>query len=71
MEWAGLFLALEIPAVLATARAAERNNLTVDYLAEGSIFPPDISAPVFLWRDAVPNVTAWRIDIAFADGGAP
>jgi len=46
-------------------------GLTIDYPLPGSIFPPDISAPMFLWRDATPGVTRWRIEIAFADGGSP
>ncbi|MGA2133713.1 MAG: tetratricopeptide repeat protein [Bryobacteraceae bacterium] len=46
-------------------------GITVDYPGEGSLFPPDITAPTFLWRD--PNETAgtWRIEIVFAEGGPP
>ncbi|MGA2185190.1 MAG: tetratricopeptide repeat protein [Bryobacteraceae bacterium] len=52
--------------------AAERPaNITVDYPAEGSIFPPDIAAPTFLWRDANPEASAWRIEVRFADGAKP
>jgi hypothetical protein len=39
----------------------------VDYPSEGSLFPPDIIAPTFQWRDAEMTATAWRIDITFAD----
>jgi tetratricopeptide (TPR) repeat protein len=48
------------PAPLAT--------ITIDYPAEGSIFPPEIIAPTFLWRDAAEAATAWLIEVAFADG---
>ena len=41
--------------------------ITVDYPAEGSVFPPEITPPTFLWRDAAANVTSWTIDIAFPD----
>ena len=41
--------------------------ITVDYPAEGSFFPPEITPPTFLWRDAAANVTSWTIDIAFSD----
>ena len=41
--------------------------ITVDYPEEGSIFPPDMAAPTFLWRDATEEATAWQIDIVFAD----
>ena len=44
--------------------AGER--ITVDYPAEQSIFPPDITAPTFLWRDTSP-ATTWRIDVTFSD----
>jgi Flp pilus assembly protein TadD len=42
--------------------------LTIDYPEEGSIFPPDMTSPAFLWRDSAESATMWRIDVAFADG---
>jgi len=46
--------------------------ITVDYPLTGSIFPPDIVAPTFLWRDAAdPAVIRWRIDIEFAGKASP
>src|SRR5471030_3174837 len=42
--------------------------ITLDYPAEGSLFPPEITPPTFLWRDAAANVTSWTVDIAFPDG---
>jgi tetratricopeptide (TPR) repeat protein len=51
--------------------AAQRPTaIAVDYPAEGSIFPPDISAPTFLWRDASPSATEWDIDVEFMDHSA-
>ncbi len=41
----------------------------VDYPEEGSVFPPDIIPPTFLWRDANPAVTAWRIQVVFGEPG--
>ena len=43
--------------------------ITVDYPDEGSIFPPEITPPTFLWRDSSRTATTWRIRIAFAGGG--
>src|SRR5271157_913524 len=43
-------------------------RIAVDYPEEGSIFPPEITAPTFLWRDATSGVKEWRIDVSFADG---
>jgi Flp pilus assembly protein TadD len=42
--------------------------ITVDYPADGSVFPPEITPPTFLWRDAAPDVNSWTLDIAFANG---
>ncbi|MGD0124481.1 MAG: tetratricopeptide repeat protein [Terriglobia bacterium] len=49
---------------------AELVAIVVDYPAQGSIFPPEITPPTFLWRDAS-NATVWRLDVTFADGSAP
>jgi len=45
--------------------------ITIDYPEEGSIFPPEITAPKFLWRDAADGVATWRIEVAFGDDSAP
>jgi tetratricopeptide (TPR) repeat protein len=42
--------------------------ITIDYPADGSVFPPEIIAPTFLWRDAAEGTTGWLIDVAFGDG---
>src|SRR2546421_5750984 len=48
-------------------RAAQPALITIDYPAEKSIFPPEITPPTFLWRDPVESNTAWQIDVTFAD----
>jgi tetratricopeptide (TPR) repeat protein len=45
-------------------------TVTIDYPEDGSIFPPEITPPVFLWRDSAKTATWWRIDVSFADGSA-
>ena len=42
--------------------------IAIDYPADGSLFPPEITPPTFLWRDAAANSESWTIDIAFRDG---
>ena len=42
--------------------------ILIDYPAPGSVFPPEIAAPTFLWRETGGAAAAWRIGIAFADG---
>jgi tetratricopeptide (TPR) repeat protein len=43
-------------------------SIKIDYPEDGSIFPPEITPPTFLWRDADAAAKTWRIDITFADG---
>ena len=45
--------------------------ITIDYPAEGSIFPPEFPAPTWLWRDAADQAASWEISITFADGSSP
>jgi len=56
------------PAVVFEQPPALLAPITIDYPAEDSIFPPEITAPTFLWRDAAGSATVWQIDVAFADG---
>ncbi|MBI5283076.1 MAG: tetratricopeptide repeat protein [Candidatus Solibacter usitatus] len=56
--------------VLSLCCALAPAAITIDYPAQGSIFPPEITPPTFLWRDAAPAATEWRIDVQFADGAA-
>jgi hypothetical protein len=58
--------------VLVRAAAAESPALlpiSIDYPKQDSIFPPGITPPTFLWRDAAGE--SWAIDVAFADGSKP
>jgi Flp pilus assembly protein TadD len=64
------FLLAAIAMTAARGSAAAPAAITIDYPAEGSIFPPDIAAPTFLWRDAAEDATVWLIDVSFADGAA-
>lgn len=44
-------------------------KLSIDYPEDGSIFPPGITPPTFLWRDAAG--ISWTIDIVFAARAVP
>ena len=44
--------------------------ITIDYPEDGSIFPPEITPPTFLWRDGAKGAALWRIDVSFGDGPA-
>jgi tetratricopeptide (TPR) repeat protein len=54
----------------AAARSGPAARITIDYPEEGSIFPPDMEAPTFLWRDAS-TAASWQVEVSFADDGAP
>lgn len=58
------------PSVVAAQELAPAlTPISVDYPEDGSIFPPGITPPMFLWRDAAG--TSWSIDISFADKSQP
>lgn len=63
------FLAL-IP-VAGVLLSGSPGKITVDYPEAGSIFPPEITAPTFVWHDLAADATRWRIEISFDDGTAP
>jgi len=45
-------------------------NIFVDYPLNGSVFPPDMEAPTFQWRDPAEGTASWQIDVAFDDGSS-
>jgi len=48
--------------------AQKTSPILIDYPEEGSIFPPEITPPTFLWRDASSHASVWTIDVTFRDG---
>jgi len=42
--------------------------ITIDYPLPGSIFPPEITPPTFIWRDTAGDTNRWQISVTFADG---
>jgi tetratricopeptide (TPR) repeat protein len=58
-------------AAAAAPAHAPLSGLAIDYPAEGSIFPPEITAPTLLWRDAARSAALWKIEVSFADGSTP
>jgi Tol biopolymer transport system component/predicted negative regulator of RcsB-dependent stress response len=73
----GLAFAQQLASVHATGSSPSSNPdnsklgaISVDYPEEGSILPPGITPPTFLWRDSSNRASVWTIDVAFTDGGA-
>ncbi len=58
-------------AILLLAAQASAPSITVDYPKQGSVFPPDIAAPTFLWHDPVESVDSWRVEVTFDGQGRP
>ncbi len=49
---------------------SEFSKITIDYPMDGSIFPPEIAAPTFLWHDETAQADRWLFDAAFNNGKA-
>ncbi|HLJ51188.1 MAG TPA: tetratricopeptide repeat protein [Bryobacteraceae bacterium] len=47
--------------------APQLAGVTIDYPANGSVFPPEITSPTFLWRDSGDQASVWLIEVSFAD----
>ncbi len=62
---AALVFCLPTPAVIQPNTPPAR--ITIDYPLQDSVFPPDITAPTFLWRDST-STNAWLIDVSFSAG---
>jgi len=63
-----LFAALALIVTGAHADQFGPAPILIDYPSPGSLFPPEITAPTFLWRETGPGARVWRIDVEFADG---
>ena len=50
-----------------TVPAREPVKIAIDYPADGSIFPPEITPPAFLWRDPSETAKRWVVEVSFAD----
>jgi Flp pilus assembly protein TadD len=50
---------------------ASPSAIVVDYPRAGSVFPPEIIAPLFQWRDSAGDATIWKIRIEFGEGTKP
>ncbi|HYK89653.1 MAG TPA: hypothetical protein VE398_12830, partial [Acidobacteriota bacterium] len=45
-------------------------SITISYPEAGSIFPPEITPPTFIWHEEAQRAAAWLIEVQFADGTA-
>ncbi len=61
-------IAATCAAAAITAQHGASVPIAIDYPEDGSVFPPEITPPAFIWRDAAGRSTSWMIEISFADG---
>lgn len=47
------------------------SSITVNYPLDGSIFPPEITSPTFLWHDTNDAAKRWVIEFRFAGDASP
>ena len=57
-------------AIASSLPSVDANLLKIEYPFNNTIFPTDIAAPTFKWRDEV-SVSKWRIELEFNDGKPP
>ena len=50
------------------AQAAVPGRLVIEYPLEGTLLPPEISAPAFRWKDENAHADLWLVSVEFADG---
>ena len=50
---------------------ASPSPIVVDYPRPESVFPPEIIAPLFQWRDNAGDAAIWKIRIEFGEGAKP
>jgi Flp pilus assembly protein TadD len=48
------------------APAGTQAQITIDYPLNGSVFPPEITAPTFQWHDPSESANRWVIEVSFA-----
>jgi len=47
--------------------AGQPAKIAIDYPLPGSIFPPEITSPNFLWHDPSDSATRWVVEVSFKD----
>jgi tetratricopeptide (TPR) repeat protein len=50
------------------AQAPPPSPLAIEYPLDGTLFPPEISAPAFRWKDGDGPADLWLVSIEFANG---
>jgi tetratricopeptide (TPR) repeat protein len=59
---------LSWPKMKVAGATNSRASIAIDYPLNNSVFPPDMEAPTFQWRDPAEGVARWQIDVKLDDG---
>jgi Flp pilus assembly protein TadD len=54
------------PAMENGQSAVTATAISIDYPLQGSIFPPEITAPTILWHDSNPAAVRWAVEVSFS-----
>ncbi len=57
--------------MLAGYRSGGESGVTVDVPFDGTVFPPDLAAPLFKWQPAAKGADTWLLRFLFASGAKP
>jgi tetratricopeptide (TPR) repeat protein len=68
---AGAWDRVEAPKKASAIAPSAGGTITIDYPEDGSVFPPEIAPPEFLWRDSAERTTFWQIEVSFGDHAPP
>ena len=68
MKYAGVVLTFFWIVFCAAFGGVRAAKIVIDYPEDGSIFPPEITPPTFLFRDSGSEASFWTVDISFDDG---
>ncbi|HVC46357.1 MAG TPA: tetratricopeptide repeat protein [Terracidiphilus sp.] len=60
-----------VPITMKAYSAPADPGLAIDVPVKGTIYPPDMIAPQFAWRDGNPAAKVWRIEIKFTGHARP
>lgn len=63
------FLAAHRAQLASIASSNAIQEVTVEYPREATLFPADMIAPLFQWRDPNPNASVWRVEVSFREKG--
>lgn len=69
MRWLAALVFLCASAAALILQAPD--ELRIEYPFDGSIFPPEITAPAFIWREPSGSIAAWRVEFDSQDGRNP